>query len=91
LPKITSNIITNNKSKILLFADDTSIIVTNPNPIDFTMDINTLFKKVNEGFNANLLALNLDKTHYMQFITKNSSLIDLNVDYDNKQMSNISN
>jgi hypothetical protein len=91
LPKITNNVITNDKSKMVLFADDTSIIVTNPNPIDFTKDINTAFKNVNAWFNANLLSLNLDKTHYMQFITKSSSLLDLNVGYDNKQIYNISN
>ena len=67
------------------------LIVTNPNRIDFIKDINTVFKNVSEWFNANLLSLNLGKTHYMQFITKNSSLTDLNVGYDNKQISNISN
>jgi hypothetical protein len=86
-----NNKITNNKSKIVLFADDTSIIVTNPNPVYFTKDVNTVFKNVNEWFNVHLLSLTLDKTHYTQFITKNSSLIDLNVGYDNKQISNISN
>jgi hypothetical protein len=34
--------------------------------------------------------LNFDKTSYMQFIIKYSSLADLNVGYDNKQISNTS-
>jgi len=34
-PKITDNIKTNKKSKIILFADDTSVIIINPKPTDF--------------------------------------------------------
>jgi hypothetical protein len=49
-----------------------------------------VFKNINEWFNASLLILNFDKTSYMQFITKNSSLIDHNVADDNKQISSIS-
>jgi hypothetical protein len=90
LPKIKSNISTNNKSKIILFAVDTNIIVTNPDPINFTKAINTVFKNVNEWLNANLLMLNFDKTSYMQFIIKNISLVDLSVGYNNKQISNTS-
>jgi hypothetical protein len=37
------------------------------------------------------LSLNADKTQYMQFATKTSSLIDLHVKYTNKEMSNTSN
>jgi hypothetical protein len=72
-----------NKFKLILFADDTSIIVTNPNPTDFIKDINTTFKNINEWFKANLLSLNFDKTNFIQFITKNSSRIDVNVGCDN--------
>jgi hypothetical protein len=50
-----------------------------------------VFKNVNEWFNANLLMLHFDKTSYMQFITKNSSLIDSSVGCNNKQISNFPN
>jgi hypothetical protein len=46
---------------------------------------------MNEWFNASLLSLSLDKTHLMQFITKNGSVIDLNVGYDNRPIPNTSN
>ena len=35
--------ITNDNSKIVLFADDTSIIITNPNPTDFENSVNKIF------------------------------------------------
>ena len=77
LPKITNNKNNNNKSKLILFAADTSIIVTNPNPTEFIKYINMTFKNINEWFKTNLLSLNFDKTNFIQFITKNSSCIDI--------------
>jgi hypothetical protein len=38
---------------------------------------------------TNLLSLNLDKTHFIQFVTKNSSLIDFNITHGNKKIANI--
>jgi hypothetical protein len=76
--------ITNSNSKIVIFADDTSIIVTNPNHLDFKNDINKVFNYVNERFKANLLSLNVDKIYFMQFSTKNIYLTDLNITYNNK-------
>jgi hypothetical protein len=55
LPKIRNNRVTNSKSKIFLFPDDTSLIVNNSDPFDFIKDINTVFRNINEWFNANLL------------------------------------
>jgi hypothetical protein len=50
-----------NKSKPILFADDTSIIVSNSNPTDFVSDITTVFEYLNKGFRANSLSLNFEK------------------------------
>ena len=47
-----------------------------------------MFQDKNRWFNTNLLSLNLDKTHYMQFIHKNSSPIDLNIGHGNKKIAN---
>jgi hypothetical protein len=54
----------------ILFADGTSIIVTNSNPTDFISDIMTVFEYLNKWFRANSLSLNVDKTHFIQFTTK---------------------
>jgi hypothetical protein len=39
----------------------------------------TAFNCVNEWFKINLLSINVDKTHYIQFKTKNKSTLDINI------------
>jgi hypothetical protein len=75
----------NDNSKTALFAVDARIIITNPNPINFENSVNKIIQYINEWFSINLLSLNLDKTHNMQFVTKNSSFIDFNITYGNKK------
>jgi hypothetical protein len=75
-----------NKSKPILFADDTSITVTNSSPPNFISDIMTVFEQLNKWFSANNLSLNFEKTHVIQFTTKNGSYIDLDVSYANKNI-----
>jgi hypothetical protein len=50
--------ITTNKAKIILCADDTSVIVSNPSLQDFKINVNKVFVNINEWFNTNLLSLN---------------------------------
>ena len=52
----------------ILFADETSILVSNPNPTDFKNDINIVFEL--EWFKANLLSINFNKTHFIRFTAK---------------------
>jgi hypothetical protein len=52
-----------------LFADDTSLIITNPDTQRFEKDINTVLEKLNRWFSSNLLLLNLEKTYFI-FTTK---------------------
>jgi hypothetical protein len=54
LPKILLKINLNGSYEITLFADDTSLIVNNPNHIIFEYDINMIFKKIHGQFNTNL-------------------------------------
>jgi hypothetical protein len=58
LPNITADPL-----KPVLFADDTSIIITNPSPSKFKEDINNIM---------DWLSLNFDKTYFLQFRPKNS-------------------
>ena len=55
----------NIKSKVVLFADGTSIVVTSPHHIDFIYVIKPVFEYANEWFNINFLSLNFGKSHYM--------------------------
>ena len=91
LPKIAFNTNQNNNIKIALFADDTSLIVSNPNLTNFERDINTVFKNMIEWFSVNLLSLNFCKSQFMQLLTKNGSLNKINIEYNNKQISVTSN
>ena len=59
--------IKNYNSKIVLFADDTSMIINNPKPLNFEKSVNKIIQDINEWFNTNLLSLNLDKTHFNTF------------------------
>jgi hypothetical protein len=44
--------ITNDNSKIVLFADDTTVIITNPNPQIFEKSIHKIIQDINEWFNG---------------------------------------
>jgi len=82
--------ITNDNSKIVLFADDTSMIITNPNPLNFEKSVNKIIQDIKEWFNTNLSS-NLDKTHFIHFVTKNSSSIDFNIMCGHKKIANVHN
>ena len=52
----------------ILFVDDTSIIISNTSPEEFKSNISLdLIENIN-WFQGNLLTLNCDKTHFLQFI-----------------------
>jgi hypothetical protein len=55
----------NNDSKSVLFADDTIIIVSNPNLVNFRNNLISSFRQLNAWFNNNLLSLNYNKTQYV--------------------------
>jgi len=61
---------------VILFADDTSIIITNPIPSKFKEDINNTIDNINNWFRCNSLSLNFDRTYFLQFRPKNSYEID---------------
>jgi len=76
-------------SNPILFAGDTSMIITNSGFHVFKKDIHSIIIQLNRWFKSHLLSLNLDKTHFLQFLTKNSHEIDLQISYENKQISKI--
>jgi len=51
--------------KLILFANDTSIIITNPSPSKFKEDINNTIDNINDWFRGNSLSLNCDKTYFL--------------------------
>jgi len=74
----------NDKYVPILFADDTSSLLSHSNPTDFNNNINTAFKILNDWFKQNLLSLNFTKTKFANFTTKNNNQIEININYNNK-------
>jgi hypothetical protein len=74
LPRIVSD-----KTLPIVFADDTSVIVKSPNSRDFQTNMVTAFNGVNKWFKVNLLSINVDKTHYIQFETKSKHTVYINI------------
>ena len=69
----------NDKTLPILFADDTNIIAKSPNSKDFQTNMVTAFNCVNKCFKVNLLSINGDKTHYIQFKTINKPTLYINI------------
>jgi len=57
-------------TKILLYVDDTSIIVTSPNLENFETKIDNIFGDINNWFKVNHLILNYNKTLLNNLIQK---------------------
>ena len=86
LPNIIADL-----SNLVLFADDTRIIIANPSPSKFKEDINNITDNINDWFKVNLLSLIFDKTYFLQFITKSSYELYIKVSYDKKQIKEVKN
>ena len=69
----------NEKTVPILFADDTSIIVKSSKLKDFQNNMAMAFNCVNKWFKVNLLSINVDKTDYLQFKTKNNLICNINI------------
>ena len=86
LPSVILCMLSNKNSSIILFANGTSVIISEPCLMHFERHLNIVFKIIKKWFNSNLLSLNLDRTYYMQFMTKNKSLNKINIEHDNKMI-----
>jgi len=78
-------------TKILLYADNTSIIVTSPNLENFETKIDKIFGDINNWCKVNHLILNCNKTHYLHFSMKNSWDYDLKLNYQGTYVTSSSN
>jgi hypothetical protein len=65
-------------AKLVLYADDTSIIITHPKRDDYAKNIDKSFLEVSTWFSDNLLSINHKQKTYLQFRTKNSLKLDFN-------------
>jgi len=71
----------------ILFADDTSGIVKSHTPKDFQTNMVEEFDNANKWFKVNSLSINVKKSHYIPFKTKNKPTLDINIVCDNKSIT----
>ena len=83
LPKAVSNNVFP-----ILFADDTSELITSHNVSEFQNGITTSLHQLSEWFQANSLTLNFSKTLILQFLTKSPNYFDINTTHGNNHISN---
>ena len=81
--------IISDKSIPILFADDTSFIITNHDNSEFRHIVNEVFNKINKCFHSNLLMLNYDKTYFLQFTTKANKENNIQILYSNKTIATV--
>jgi len=74
----------NSLAEPILLADDTSVIISNGNFIDFSTSANLVLARMIEWFSANMLVLNLEKTNIMKFVTINQPYCALTISYKDK-------
>ena len=72
------------KSTSILFADDTSILISHSNLFDFKNEMKTIFNNLNEWFKNNLFSLNFSKTEFLNFTTRKTNQIKIIIDHYNK-------
>ena len=75
--------IINKPSAPIIFADDTSILFTHSNLIDFNNNVSIVFTTLNKRLGANQLFLNFNKTNYVHFTTKRNMSVNLKIGFNN--------
>jgi len=73
---------------MVLFTDNTSLLINDSNDLDFNVNINQSLYNIISWFNSNLLKLNINKTHYVEFRMKNYYQVKTKVKYEHKNISN---
>jgi hypothetical protein len=81
--------ITDNNAKVVLFTDDTSIVVTNSNKGGLQTALNITISDIISWFKVNFLLLKFNKTYYLEFRTKNCFDTALDINYFNKSIANV--
>jgi hypothetical protein len=73
----------------ILFAGDTSILITGHNLLTLQDDPNATFGQISKWFQVNSLSLNISETYFIQFASKSSNYLDININYENNYISKV--
>ena len=71
-------------TNMVLYTDDTSILVTDSNKVNINININRTFRDINAWFKDNLLTMNHTKSQYLEFKTKYYCNVNAEITYDQK-------
>jgi hypothetical protein len=63
----------------VLFADDTSIIISSTNENEFKNNLSFVINEAATWCKSNALTLNLEETQFMQFLTNHHKKIDMHI------------
>jgi hypothetical protein len=72
-----------------MFADDTSVLISNEKFNEFENTFNTVLKHITAWFHANQLILNLEKTNIIKFTPINIVRNPLTIDYVGKVLTEV--
>jgi len=78
----------NKDNNIVLYADDTGIVITDTNRDDFNIHANMLFSDINTWFKNNLLNLNFNKTHYLELRSMKHYKLSIQIHKNHNYISN---
>jgi hypothetical protein len=65
-------------SKPILYADDTTILCSNLDPVEHESTLKIILTKINDWFIIKTLSLNLNKTNYVHSSAKSNTNININ-------------
>ena len=77
-----------NHHNMILYADDTSLVITAPNYFDLNILANLIFHNINIWFQNNLLIFYIDKTLYKDFCTNHTVKRKGSIQYNNTSLTN---
>ena len=73
----------------IIFADDTSILVTGQDSNKLQEDLTSAFNHVSEWFRQNSLSLNINKTYLTHFVSNSVVHSNINITYENNYITKI--
>jgi len=76
-------------ANLILFADDTSIIISNIDSQEFKNNIISVMNKTINWSQSNLLTLNCNKTHFLQFMTKKQNEMKIKIVVSSTIITNV--
>jgi hypothetical protein len=71
------------QSLSVLFTDDTSIIVTEPD-LSCLVELTKKFTVMDKWFIANKFSLNFDESDFIEFVTNNKPITNMHISYNNQ-------